>query len=405
MSKAPLLPVADALARILAGASARKLATETIRIEEADGRVLARDCSARRTQPPRDVSAMDGFALRAGDTPGKALKIIGESAAGHPFAGTLHPGEAIRINTGAYVPAGADAVVMVEQTEVSGETVTPQITVPHGAHIRRAGQDFARGEPGLMHGTRLTPGKIALLGGMNNAEVEVFCAPKVAILATGDELVPPGAATDDEQIIATNSFAIAAMARRAGAVTRDFGIARDNEASLHAAFDAMRAWGADVLVTIGGASVGAHDLVKPVAAARGASLDFYKIAMRPGKPLNFGALDGALLLGLPGNPVSSFVCTRLFLLPLISALSGDAEAGRERPEPAFLGAPCKANDERADYLRATLEQNKEGRIIAMPLARQDSSLLSAYAVAEALIIRPPHAPAAAADDTVDILRL
>lgn len=405
MSKAPLLPVSEALARILAGARARKLEMETIRIEEADGRVLAEDCVARRTQPPRDVSAMDGFALCASDTPGKPLKIIGESAAGHPFAGQIGPGEAIRINTGAYVPAGADAVVMVEQTEVSGDTVTPQITVPPGAHIRRAGQDFTRGAVGLPAGTRLDPGKTALLGGMNNAEVSVFRAPKIAILATGDELVPPGAATDDEQIIATNNFAIAAMARRAGAVTRDFGIARDNEASLHAAFDAMRAWGADVYVTIGGASVGAHDLVKPVAAARGASLDFYKIAMRPGKPLNFGALEGALLLGLPGNPISSFVCTRLFLLPLIAALSGDPLAGAEQPEPALLGAPCKANDERADYLRATLSRDEAGRLVATPLARQDSSLLSAYAQAQALILRPPHAAPAAAGESVSILRL
>lgn len=403
--KAPLLPVADALARILSGARARRLETEVIRVEEADGRVLARDCVSLRTQPPRDVSAMDGFGLRAADTPGKPLKIIGESAAGHPFAGIVGPGEAVRINTGAYVPEGVDAVLMVEQAEVAGETLTSTISCPPGAHIRRAGQDFTRGGVGLSAGTRLTPGKIALLGGMNHAEVSVYCTPKIAILATGDELVAPGAATDDDQIIATNAFAIAAMARRAGAVTRDFGIAKDTEASLHAAFDAMHAWGADVLVTIGGASVGAHDLVKPVAAARGASLDFYKIAMRPGKPLNFGTLEGALLLGLPGNPVSSFVCARLFLRPLIAALSGDASAGAEQPEVARLGAPCKANDERADYQRATLSRDATGALLAMPHARQDSSLLSAFAEAEALVIRAPHAPRAEAGEIVEILRL
>jgi molybdopterin molybdotransferase len=403
--KAPLLPVADALARILAGAKGRARHTEVIRVERADGRVLARDCASLRTQPPRDVSAMDGFGLRAADTPGKPLTIVGESAAGHPFSGQVGPGEAVRINTGAYVPEGVDAVLMVEQAEISGEILVSTIPCPVGAHIRRAGQDFARGALGLGAGTRLTPGRIALLGGMNHAEVSVFRAPKIAILATGDELVAPGAATDDDQIIATNAFAIGAMARRAGALTRDFGIAKDTEASLHEAFDAMRDWGADVLVTIGGASVGAHDLVKPVAAARGASLDFYKIAMRPGKPLNFGAMEGALLLGLPGNPVSSFVCARLFLLPLVAALSGDARAGSEVPEAALLGAPCKPNDERADYLRGALSRDGAGALVATPHPRQDSSLLSAFAEAEVLIIRAPHAPRAEAGERVEILHL
>ncbi len=405
ISKAPLLSVAEALARLLAAARARELCAEALALDQADGRVLARDYAALRTQPPRDVSAMDGFALRSADAPGKALAIIGESAAGHPFHASLQPGQAIRINTGAYVPPGADSVVMLEEAEVAGQMVTARVPCRIGAHIRRAGQDFLRGAPGLARGGRLTPGKLALLAAMNHAEVAVFRAPKLAILATGDELVAPGAAQDEEQIVASNSLAIAAMARRAGASIRDFGIARDTETSLHAAFDAMQAWGADVLVTIGGASVGAHDLVKPVAAARGASLDFYRIAMRPGKPLNFGRLGGALLLGLPGNPVSSFVCARLFLLPLLAALSGDAEAGGERPELVLLGAPCKANDERTDYLRAKLERDPSGRILAKPLERQDSSLLSAYAAAEALIIRPPHAAPAAAGDWVEMLRL
>lgn len=401
--KAPLLPVAEALARILAGAKARKLECEPVRVVEADGRVLAADCAALRTQPPGDVSAMDGFALRAADTPGKPLKIIGESAAGHAFAGTLKPGEAVRINTGAYVPSGADAVLVSERAEVTGECVVAQEPCPPGVHIRRAGQDFIKGGVALSAGTRLNPGRIALLGGMNHAEVAVFRQPKVAILATGDELMPPGEATREDQIIATNSFAISAMARRWGALTRDFGIARDVESSLHAAFDAMRDWGADVVVTTGGASDGGHDLVKPVAAARGASLDFYKIAMRPGKPLNFGTLEGALLLGLPGNPVSAFVCARLFLKPLIEALSGDAAAGRNDAQVAVLGAPCAANGERAEYLRGTLERDAAGRLMATPSPRQDSSLLSAYAEAEALIVRAPHAPAAPVGESVEIL--
>lgn len=405
MTRVPLLPVDEAIARIVAAARLRPLTRERVRVEAADGRVLATDCAALRTQPPGDVSAMDGFALRAADTPGKPLRIIGESAAGHAFSGALQPGEAVRINTGAYVPQGADSVLMVEMTRVEGETVVAEHASPPGAHIRRAGQDFTRGSVALGSGTRLTPGRLALLAGMNHAEIAVFCQPKVAILGTGDELALPGEATRDDQIIATNALALAAMARRYGAEARDFGLARDNEASLHAAFDAMRDWGADIIVTIGGASDGGHDLVKPVALARGAALDFYKIAMRPGKPLNFGTLEGALLLGLPGNPVSSFVCARLFLKPLIEALSGDAAAGHEPVQIARLGAPCPANGERAEYLRGTLTLDAEGRLTALPSPRQDSSLLSAYAEAEVLIVRPVQAPAAAVGEPVAIISL
>ena len=402
-----LLPVAEALARILAAGAARPRDIETVAVQEAAGRVLAADLAARRTQPPHDVSSMDGFALQAADTapPGKTLTIIGESAAGHPFAGKVGPGEAIRIFTGAIVPEGADAVLLQERAEVSGDHVTSQIALAPGTSIRRAGRDFRLGEILLTVGTRLTPGAIALAGAMNHATVPVFRRPRVAILATGDELVAPGTAGAEEAIVATNAFAIAAMCRAVGAEVVDLGIARDSRESLEAAFDAALAAKVDCLATIGGASVGKHDLVRPVASARGALLDFYKIAMRPGKPLNFGAMGPLLLMGLPGNPVSALVCARLFLMPLIAALQDDSSAGQDESEPAVLGADLAANDERQDHLRATLSRTSDGALVAMPPADQDSSLLSVYARAEALIVRAPHAPAVTKGQICRILRL
>ncbi len=403
----PLLPVAEALGRILAAARNRPHVVESVPVAEANGRVLAADLAALRTQPPMDVSAMDGFALRAADTdpPGKPLRIIGESAAGHAFAGALLPGEAIRIYTGARVPEGADAVLLQERAGVSGDVVRSEIPLRPGTFIRRAGRDFAAGAVMLRAGTRLTPGAIALAGAMNHAMLPVFCRPRIAILATGDELVAAGEPGASEAIVATNAYAIAAMARAAGAEILDLGIARDSEASLNAAFDRASQWPADCLITIGGASVGKHDLVRPVAAARGARLDFYKIAMRPGKPLNFGTLGPMLLAGLPGNPVSALVCARLFVMPLIGALQGDLAAGCEAPEPAVLGSDLGANDERQDYLRATLMRHPDGALVARVGPDQDSSLLSVYAAADALIIRPAHAKPAKAGDACQILRI
>lgn len=402
-----LLPVEEALARILAAAEAFPRDIDMVPVAEADGRVLARDLVALRTQPPADLSAMDGYALLAADTdpPGKPLRLIGESAAGHPFSGAVHPGEAIRIFTGAVVPPGADAVLLQERAVADGEAVRSEMTLAPGTFIRRAGRDFTAGVVGLRANLRLSPGRIALAGAMNHAEIPVFRRPRIAILATGDELVAAGATSAPDAIVATNAFAIAAMARAAGAEVRDLGIARDTEASLNAAFDAAEGWPADVLVTIGGASVGKHDLVRPVAAARGARLDFYKIAMRPGKPLNFGRLGTMLLAGLPGNPVSALVCARLFLMPLLAALQGDAEAGADVSEPAILGRALPANDERQDYLRATLTRDAEGRLVATPPDDQDSSLLSIYAGASALVIRPPFAPEAAAGTSCRILKI
>ena len=406
-SRAPLLPVAEALSRILAAGHARPREIEAVPVAEANGRVLAADLVALRTQPPADVSAMDGFALSAADThpSGKPLRILGESAAGHPFAGSIGPGEATRIYTGAVVPKGADAVLLQERACVEGDFLTSEIALASGTFVRRAGRDFRAGDIRLHAGQRLTPGAIALAGAMNHAEIPVFRRPRLAILATGDELVAAGSRAAQSGIVATNAYAIAAMARAAGAEILDLGIAADNEASLNAAFDRAADWPADCLVTIGGASVGKHDLVRPVAAARGARLDFYKIAMRPGKPLNFGALGSMLLAGLPGNPVSALVCARLFLLPLIAALQGDPAAGEDISEPAILAGGLPANDERQDHLRAKLVRDTSGRMTAMPFSDQDSSLLSVYAAADALILRAPHAPAAKAGEPCRIMRL
>lgn len=401
-----LLPVADALARILNAGKNHPKRIESVPVAEANGRVLATDLVALRSQPPADVSSMDGFALQAADTdpPGKPLKIIGESAAGHPFPGIVAPGEAIRIFTGAVVPPGADAVLLQERAEADDDRVTSQIVVRPETFIRRAGRDFVAGEAGLRAGTRLTPGMIALAGAMNHPVLPVFCRPRLAILATGDELVTPGSELAGDSIVATNAFAVAAMCRALGADILDLGTARDTVSALDAAFDAALAGGADCLVTIGGASVGKHDLVRQVALARGARFEFQKIAMRPGKPLNFGAIGSMLLAGLPGNPVSALVCARLFLLPLVRALQGDSLAGTDESESAILGADLAANDGRQDHLRARLSRNSTGALMVTAFDDQDSSLLSVYAQAEALIIRPAAAPAARAGEVCRILR-
>lgn len=402
----PLLAVSEALARIVAIASRHPRQSEIIRVEQAAGRVLAADLVAQRTQPPFAMSAMDGYALRASDcAEGQPLRVIGESAAGHPFAGTIGRGEAIRIFTGAAVPEGADAVLIQENATVDGLSLRATTSVQPGTFIRAAGRDFTAGSTGLAAGTRLTPAHLALAAAMNYPEFPVTRAPRIALLATGDELAPPGAEVPHDATIASNIIGIAAMARAAGAAVLDLGIARDNEASLHAAFDRAQAEKADLLVTIGGASVGKHDLVRPVLASRGAVLDFYRIAMRPGKPLNFGALGAMLYLGLPGNPVSAMVCATLFLEPLIGLLQADRLAMADRSEPAVLANALPANDMREDYLRATLAHDLAGRLIASPLDDQDSSLLSVLARADALLIRPAHAPAEKAGAPCRILRI
>lgn len=402
----PLLPVAQALARLLARAEALPKQAETVPIIRAAGRVLAADLVATRTQPPFAMSAMDGYALRAEDCrPGKPLCLLGESAAGHPFEGRLEPGAAIRIFTGAKLPDGADSVLIQEDARAEGGFVTPESPARPGGFIRRAGRDFTAGETGLSAGTRLSPAHIALAAAMNHACVPVYRQPRIALLATGDELALPGPDVPLAATIASNLIGLSALVEARGGVVLDLGIARDTPESLNTAMDRAMAEGADLLVTIGGASVGDRDLVRPVLTARGAVLDFYRIAMRPGKPLNFGSLGAMLYLGLPGNPVSALVCGTLFLAPLVLAMQADAQAGADRTRTALLGRDLPENDRREDYLRASLSIDAAGMPVATPFADQDSSLLSVLARAGALVIRAPGAAAATAGETCRILYL
>jgi molybdopterin molybdotransferase len=405
MDAQKLLPVAEARARVLAGAGPR--GTERVPLAEAPGRTLSEPLVARRTQPPFRASAMDGFALKAADleTLPATLKLIGESAAGHGFPGALNHGETVRIFTGAPVPEGADAVLMQEDAILDGDKVAVTRTVVEGRHIREIGIDFADGEVLLPAGTQLGPIDIALAAASGHADVAVVRKPRVAILATGDELVQPGEATNADQIVASNSFAIAAFVRQAGGEPIDLGIASDDFAALETAVLAARQAEADVLVTLGGASVGKHDLVQSALTNEGMELGFWRIAMRPGKPLIHGRLGDMLILGLPGNPASSIVCALLFLIPLLRALNGDPRATDDPSEPAILGAPMPPNGPREDYLRARLSRDANGLSLATPHEVQDSSLLSVFARSQCLLVRPPHAPVAAAGDACRVIKL
>lgn len=403
MADSKLLPVDDALARVLSGAA--RLGEEEIALAAARGRTLARDLAARRTQPPVDVSAMDGYALRAADLAVGPLKLVGESAAGHGYGAALQPGEAVRIFTGAPVPGGADAILLQEDAETADGVLRARPGAMAGNHIRTAGLDFCAGVTALTAGRRLGPAELALAAAMNHATLPVARRPRVALIASGDELVPPGAEPGPSQIIACNSFAVGAIAESAGAEAIDLGIFRDDLAELERAIGLARDAQADVIVTLGGASVGDHDLLRPALARQGMTLDFWKIAMRPGKPLISGRLGAAHILGLPGNPVASIVCALVFLAPLVRALQGDPDAGRDQTERAVAGADLPANKGRRDYMRARLAADAEGRLIATPLPMQDSSLLTELAQSQALLIREPGAPPLAAGGACRIWRL
>jgi molybdopterin molybdotransferase len=399
-----LMPVADALAAILAGA--KPLPEEMVALDAAFHRVLARDLPALRTQPPQAMSAMDGYAVRAADAsqPGTRLRVIGEVAAGRPFEDKVARGEAVRIFTGGVLPEGADAVVIQEDAIVEADGIEIKEAAPPGRHVRRAGIDFRTGDVLLTNGTRLTDRHLSLAAGMNYPEIPVRRRPKVAILATGDELVMPGTTPGPGQIVYSNGYALRALARHEGAETIDFGVAADTIEATTAGIRRARDSGADVLITTGGASVGDHDYVKRSLEAEGVTISFWKIAMRPGKPMMHGRLGAMRVIGLPGNPVSSYVCGFLFLAPLIRALSGRAGIHHAR-ERALLGGDAAANDLREDYLRARIEARTDGVLIATPVDNQDSSLLGNLAKAQALVIRPPFAPKAAAGSPCDILRL
>jgi len=395
-----LMPVADALSAILAGAE--PLPEEMVALDAAYHRTLARDLAALRTQPPLAMSAMDGYAVRSADATkvGARFNVIGEVAAGRPVGA----GEAVRIFTGGVVPDGADGIVIQEDTEVDGSQITITEATSRGRHIRPAGVDFNKGDVLLKGGSRLTDRDLSLAAGMNYPELAVRRRPRVAVLATGDELVMPGSQPGPGQIVYSNGYALRALARAEGADTIDLGIAADTVEATTQGIRRARDSGADILITTGGASVGDHDLVKQSLEAEGVTMAFWRIAMRPGKPMMHGRLGGMRVIGLPGNPVSSYVCAFLFLVPLIRSLSGRATIHHPR-ETALLGRDLSPNDQREDYLRARLEARADGLLIATPVSHQDSSLLGNLAAARALVVRPAFAPAANAGSSCDILRL
>jgi molybdopterin molybdotransferase len=397
-----LLSVAEALQRVLEHAA--PLPAEEVPLSHAAGLVLAYPLKALRTQPPADVSAMDGYAVRAGDV-AKApvrLKVIGEVAAGRPFERSIGPGEAARIFTGGVVPDGADTIVIQESTKRDGDEVNVEKASPKGRHIRVQGLDFKAGDELLGAGQRLTARDLALAAGMNHPLVPVHRRPKVALFATGDELVPAGAEPTPGQIVSSNNYAIGALARAEGATVEDFGIVGDRLDDTIAAVRRAREIGADILVTSGGASVGDYDLVQKAFTAEGMALSFWRLALRPGRPLMNGRLGAMHVLGVPGNPVSAFVCGFLFLVPLIRRLAGRSDL-THNIESAKLGVDLPENDERADYLRATLEQGPNGAV-ATPFLIQDSSMMLPLAKADCLMIRGPYEPAAKAGDSCRIVK-
>jgi molybdopterin molybdotransferase len=398
-----LMTVADALQRVLADAT--PLPKETVTLNDALGRVLTEDVIALRTQPPAAVSAMDGYAVRASDVAHApvTLKVIGEVLAGHPFVGKVGPGEAARIFTGGIMPAGSDTVVIQELTAKDANGITIQKPTALARNVRAEGIDFAHRQTLLRKGRRLTDRDLMLAAAMNHPRLSVHRQPKVAVLGTGDELVPPGGTPKVGEIVYSNGFALAALARSNAAYVHDLGIARDRIQDITAAVHRAREWGADILVTSGGASVGEHDLVQRALAAEGLELSFWRVALRPGRPMMHGRLGNMQVLGVPGNPVSSYVCAFLFLVPLLRKLAGRTDIEHLR-HSAYLGSDLPANDERADYLRATVQEGPNGPVVT-PLPAQDSSLMAPLAKADCLLIREPNAPAAATGSDCVILKL
>ena len=397
-----LLPVADALAQILKGV--KPLEAQDIPLSNAYNRVLASGLKAARAQPPFAASAMDGYAVRGVDVSAApaTLQVIGEAPAGHAFDGRVGKHQAVRIFTGAPLPQGADTIVIQENTNViNANTISVTQSTAEGSFVRAAGLDFRKGETLLPKHTMMGAREIGLAAAMNHDRVQVVRRPLVALLATGDELVEPGSNPRHDQIISSNTMALAAMITRFGGEPLNLGIIPDKSARIEKAIE--RASGADILVTIGGASVGDHDLVQAAMEACNIKIGFWKIAMRPGKPLMFGRRDNQRVIGLPGNGVSAMVCTKLFIEPLIAAMTANPNVSG--PRTAILGSDLKANDQRQDYLRATLQYGPAGELIATAFPKQDSSMQRVFQKADCLIIRPAHAPAVNAGKKVEILHL
>ncbi len=400
-----MLSIAEARTRLLA--SLAPTGIEIVSLAEAAGRVTAAPVIARVDQPAHDVSAMDGYALRSDDgEAGAKLRVIGTAPAGHPFEGRVRPGEAVRLFTGSVVPLGADGIVLQEDARRDGDTVVVTQAARAGRHIRRRGGDFASGDVLIEAGTRLQARAIGLAASANHPWLSVRRRPTIALLATGDEVVLPGEPIGLGGVPSSNSFAIAALVEAAGGAALILPVASDDtDAIADAAASASRA---DMLVTLGGASVGDHDLVRPALARHGFAPDVWTIAMRPGKPLMHGQMHvgahSVPVLGLPGNPVSSLVCGALFLQPAIARLLGQRAEGPIRRR-VRLGTPLPPNDSRTDHLRATLGLDDSGEPVAFAMPVQDSSRLRDLTRADALIVREPNAPALAADQQVDVIML
>ena len=399
-----LLPVADALHRVLEHAA--PLEIQRLPLMECHGSVLAEDLRALRSQPPADVSAMDGYAVRVADVQyvPTDLRVVGEVSAGRPFSGGIKTGEAVRIFTGGEVPPGADAIVIQENTTRTGRMVIVTALPQAGRHIRSKGLDFNQGDLLMERGRMLSGRDLGLAAAMNHPLLPVHRRARVAILATGDELVVPGRQPGPGQIVYSNGYPVMTLTRQEHAEVTDLGIVPDRVEETIAAIRRARDANVDVLVTMGGASVGDYDLVQKALAAEGIELSFWKIAMRPGRPMMHGRLGKMHVLGLPGNPVSAYVCAFLFLLPLLRRLAGRADVVPST-EHALLGADLAENDERADYLRAKMSRTARGALVATPAPVQDSSLTRVLADTDCLILRDPLAAKVVAGSPCVILKL
>ena len=399
-----LMPVSEAMDKLLSGVET--LESELIPLDKANGRFLAAPLASRRTQPPFAASAMDGYAIRHDDVAGNAreLDVVGEAPAGHGFEGVVSAGQTVRIFTGAPLPEGTDTILIQEDADRTDNRITVRELPAHGAYVRPAGLDFSEGETLLTPPLRIGYRQLALAAAMNHAEIPVVRQPRVAILATGDELVRPGAEPGPDQIIASNHAGIAALVEDCGGLPLDLGISPDAPEQLAMHVRKAITEEADILVTLGGASVGDHDLVQDVLGQEGMDLAFWRIAMRPGKPLMAGRLGKTRVLGLPGNPVSSLVCGLLFLKPLMARMLGHRSEATD-VRHAVLEGNLPENDRRQDYVRATVRIGEDDQLVVTPFAKQFISILHLLARSGALIVRPPHAPAENAGASVPVLVL